>query len=332
MVAVALAAPIVAGADAMKVQRGNYRGWADTYTLTNGLVEIAITTAVGPRIVDFHLAGGDNVFYLRAAEVGKSGEATWQFRGGWRLWIAPEEKATTYTPDNQACVAEQLGPGSVRVTGPPQSNAGIQKSVEVALIPNQPRVRIISHIKNVGNRPMTYAAWSLSVMRPGGRALVPFDVGDPTSFSDTRQLNLWSYAKLADPRYRFGDRLIQVDQSKVPEASPAATGRRPDESKIGVDSKQGWAAYLRNAVLYVKRFPQDSEAAYPDGGCTIEIYSSGEFIEVENLSPLINLAPGDEIVYPEEWSLFTGVAVAGDEAEALRELQKWLVQAPPIRH
>lgn len=312
-----------------KIERGDYHGWADTYTLSNGLVEIVVPIAIGPRIVDFHAVGGENVFHLRPAELGKSGESDWTFRGGWRLWIAPEEKATTYEPDNQPCTVTGLGSGGIRVTGPVQSGAGIQKSIEVTLADKAPRARITSRIKNVSNRTLSYAAWSLSVMRPGGRALVPIDIGDPTAFFDTRSLILWSYTKVADPRYQFGDRLVQVDQAKVAPA-PATPGRRADESKIGVDTMQGWAAYLRGDLLYVKRFPHEPGAPYADGGATVEIYSSAEFIEVENLSPLTTLKPGEEIVYPEEWSLISGVTVATDEAGALRDLGPLLLAAPPV--
>lgn len=320
-----------AGAESMlTTRRGDFHGWPDSYTLSNGTVEIVVASAIGPRILDFHTVGGENVFYLRESELGKSGESDFVFRGGWRLWIAPEDRATTYEPDNQRCKVEQLGPASIRVSGPGQLHAGIQKSVEVTLLDNQPRARIVSKITNITDNSLNYAAWSLSVMRPGGRALAPMDIGDPSAFFDTRSLILWSYAKVADPRYRFGDRLVQVDQSKV-QPAPAASGRRTDESKIGVDTMQGWAAYLRGDSLYVKRFAHVPGAAYADGGATVEIYSSAEFIEIENLSPLTALKPGESIVYPEEWSLFSGANIAGDEAGALHDIEPWLAKAPALQ-
>ena len=328
----AVAATTAAGAQSMlTTRRGDYRGWPDTYTLSNGLVEIVVPSAIGPRILDFHVAGGENVFYLRQSELGKTGEPDFVFRGGWRLWIAPEQRVTTYEPDNQRCHVEEIGPAAIRVSGPPQLHAGIQKSIEVRLIEHQPRARIVSKITNITDNPLSYAAWSLSVMRPGGRALAPMDVGDLTAFFDTRSLILWSYTRFNDPRYHFDDRLVQVDQSKVQAAAPTAAGRRADESKIGVDTAQAWAAYARDDSLYVKRFKHEPGASYADGGATVEIYSSAEFIEVENLSPLTELKPGESIVYPEEWSLFTGAPVASDEAGALHDLEPWLAKAPAVK-
>jgi hypothetical protein len=309
-----VAANAAAAETTVTIAREDYRGWPDTIRIDNGRFSARVVTAVGPRVIDLRAAGGENLFHVRDDEAGGRGEAAWMFRGGWRLWIAPERTATTYVPDNSACQVEITG-DTVRVTGPPQPAAGIQKVVELAPVADQPCLRVRSHIRNIGNQPVTYAAWSLSVMRPGGRAVVPLDVGAVDAFDATRKLILWSYTEMTDPRYRFGDRLVSIDQSRVaPPPSPAATGRRDDESKIGVDSAQGWAAYRLGRTVYLKRFPHDPAGQYPDGGATIEIYSSAEFLELENLSPLTTIPPGGELVYPEEWWVFSDVE---DTDEAL---------------
>jgi hypothetical protein len=332
--ALLLAVPAVSEDDmppatsAPTVTREDYRGWPDTYRLANGRIEAAVLTAVGPRIIELKAAGGKNLFYVRDAEAGGQGEAEWIFRGGWRLWIAPEQRATTYALDNAPAKAEVLGNGTLRVSGPPQPEAGIQKVIEVSLDAAEPCLHLVSRIRNVSAQPLTYAAWSLSVMRPGGRAFVPLDVGPLEAFDATRMLRLWSYAELTDPRYRFADRLVEIDHANVRPAAAGQTGRRDDESKIGVDSSQGWAAYLLDGTLYLKRFPHAPAAQYPDGGSTIEIYSSAEFLEVEQLSPLTALQPGEEIVFPEDWWVFPNVSLPRDERGALEVLQRYIGRAP----
>jgi hypothetical protein len=318
---------VAAGADgavAVTMAPETYRGWADTYRLANRALEARVATAIGPRVVDLRPAGGDNLLYLRDREVGGSGEAAWVFRGGWRLWVAPERRETTYVPDNQLCRAEVVDGRRLRITGPAQPAAGIEKIVEIEPCVDAPCLHLRSRLRNIGDRPVTYAAWSLSVMRPGGRAFAPLDVGPLDAFDATRMLRLWSYAELADPRYRFGDRLVEVDHRRVAPAPAGSPGRRDDESKIGVDSAQGWAAYLLERTLYLKRFPHVPGATYPDGGATIEIYSSAEFLELENLSPLTVIPPGGELVYPEDWWVFTDVTIPPDEVGALRALQGYV--------
>lgn len=307
----------------VRITRENFRGWEDAYRLSNGRVDAVVVTAIGPRIMAFGATGGANLFYVRDREAGGHNETEWTFRGGWRLWIAPERRETTYSLDNAPCAAEVRG-STLRVSGPPQRDAGLQKTIEVSLDPEQPRLHLMSHLRNIGDRPRTYAAWSLSVLRPGGRAFVPFDVGPLDAFDAIRRLILWSYTKVDDPRYRFGDRLVQVDHTKVAAPPPGAGGRRDDESKFGVDSAQGWGAYLLDGTLYVKRFAHDAEGPYPDGGATIEVYSSAEFLELEQLGPLTTIQPGEEIVFPEDWWVFSGVSVPVEEQPALEALHSYV--------
>jgi hypothetical protein len=305
------------------VSKEDYRGWPNTYRLANGLVEVRVVTDIGPRIMDVRLSGGDNLFYVRDSEAGKSGESLWTFRGGWRLWIAPEKTETTYVLDNEPSRVEVAG-SVLRVSGPPQPAAGIQKHVEVSLRPGQPCVRVVSRITNISDHPVTYSAWSLPVMRPGGRAFVPLDVGSLTAFDAIRRLILWSYTETDDPRYRLGHRLVEIDHSRVAAPPAGQSGRRDDESKIGVDSAQGWAAYLLGKTLFLKRFAHDARGNYPDGGSTIEVYSSHEFLELEHLGPLTTIAPGQEIVLPEDWWVLAGVTIPTGEEAALAALRPHL--------
>ncbi len=330
-----LSCPVVAQMpelDKTKMERTHiikedFHGWPNTYRLSNGLVEARVVTDVGPRIMDFHTMGGANLLYVRESEAGKQGEDKWMQRGGWRLWIAPERRETTYALDNLACTAEVIGDSTVQVTGPAQPSAGIQKAIEVSLLPGEPRLRIMSRMKNVSDHSVSYAAWSLPVLRPGGRAFVPQDVGSLTAFDAVRRLLLWSYTKIADPRYHVGDRLIEIDHTQVKPGPLGQSGRHADESKIGVDSAQGWAGYLLDGTLFFKRFPHDPKASYPDGGATIEVYSSHEFLELENLGPLTTIAPGEEIVLPEDWWLFAHATVPTGEGEALAALESYAGRA-----
>jgi len=309
---------------APQIVKRDYRGWHNSYRLSNGIIEAHVVTDIGPRIMDLRTATGANLLYVREAEAGKRGEDKWVQRGGWRLWIAPERTETTYELDNTPCTAEIVAGVTLRVTGPPQPSAGIQKQVDVSIPAGEPHLHLTARIKNISEHPLTYAAWSLPVLRPGGRAFVPLDVGPATAFDAVRRLMLWSYTEIGDPRYRFDDRLIQIDHTRVPLPPVGQSGRHDDESKIGVDSGQGWAAYLLNDTLLVKRFPHQANGQYPDGGATIEVYSSHEFLELENLSPLTTIAPGEEIVLPEDWWVFTGVTVPLAQDDALQVLEKFL--------
>lgn len=299
----------------VKVTKVNYHGWKNTYKLANNALEVYVTTDVGPRIIDIRPAGGNNIFYVRKDEVGRSGEKEFKLRGGWRLWLAPEVFEITWFPDNMPCKVEQLKNGAMRFIGPSEPKSGIQKVIDVLLDSKLPMVRVTARLRNVSKKPVTYSAWSMPVMRPGGKAIAPLDVGNLDAFAEVRRIILWSYANPTDQRFTFFNKLVIVDHAKVPKREKliGKVRRHNDEAKIGVDAKQGWVAYYHPSerTLFIKRFPCNLKGTYPDGGCTVEIYSCHEFIEVECLSELATIPPGGEFVFPVDMWVFTKVPDLG---------------------
>ncbi len=339
-----LAALVSWSAAQVRVEKVNYRGWRNTIKISNGLMEVYVTTDVGPRIVDIRPIGGNNIFYLRPDEVGKSGEKEFKLRGGWRPWIAPERYDTTWFPDNHPITYQRLKDGTLRFFGPKEPTSGIQKIVDVKVMPNEPCVWVTMRLRNVSKKPVTYAAWSLPVMKPHGKAIAPLDVGNVAAFAEVRRLILWSYTNPTDPRFTFFNKLIIVDHAKVPPrekvigearvAQGIVNRRHNDEAKIGVDSKQGWVAYYHpiDRTLFVKRFPVEPRGNYPDGGCTIEIYSCQEFIEVECLSPLASIRPGGEYVFPMAFWVFPNVPDLGaTEHEIATALRQYLNKTQAVK-
>ena len=297
------------------IELAPFLGWPNSYHLSNAFLEARVVTDVGPRIMDLRPRGGPGLL-LPLKALGGQGEAKYKVRGGWRLWIAPERKETTYALDNSACTAQILDETTLRVTAKPQPEAGVQKQIEVSLGPRERRLRIRSSIRNVADRPLTLAAWSVPILRPGGRAFLPLDAGPRTALDDVRRIILWSYARPDDPRYRFSDQLIEIDHTRVRPPRSRRVRRRDDESKIGCDSTQGWAAYLFGTTLLIKRFPHQAGATYPDGGSTLEVYSNHELLELEHLGPLTTIAPGQKIVSKEDWWLFTDVRIPRSAARS----------------
>src|SRR5690242_10623121 len=107
-------------------EKVNYRGWPNCYRVSNGTVEAVVTGDIGPRIMHFGFAGGRNFFKEFADQLGKSGEDTWQPRGGHRLWASPEDRVKSYAPDN-APVAIAICEGTVRATEAVEPLTGLEK-------------------------------------------------------------------------------------------------------------------------------------------------------------------------------------------------------------
>ena len=69
---------------AVTIEKIDFKGWPNSYRMTNGEVELVITGDIGPRIMRYGFIGGRNFFHEFAGQMGRSGESTWQNRGGHR--------------------------------------------------------------------------------------------------------------------------------------------------------------------------------------------------------------------------------------------------------
>jgi hypothetical protein len=311
----------VAAADKGKatVEKTEYKGWKNNLRLSNGDVELIVTLDVGPRIISYRLARGQNVFKEYADQLGKSGEKDWQIRGGHRLWVGPEDTTRTYAADNGP-VKYQEAEGKVRFTPAPETEYGIQKEIDLHLAPSGSRVRVVHRIKNVGAKATSLAPWALSVMAPDGVEIIPLPpkkdhpesaaaASSPKDFAPNQTMVLWPFFDFADPRWHFGSKYITLRQDPK---------RKP--TKIGLAHQMGWVGYLNGGTLFVKRLDYQEDKTYPDNGCNFETYSNEDMLEVESLGPIVQLAPGKEVEMVETWDLVPNVSDFKDEAEIDRNV------------
>jgi hypothetical protein len=275
-----------------------YGGWPGCCRLSNGVVELIVTGDVGPRVIRFGLAGGDNEFVEIPGQAGLTGGDEWIPYGGHRLWHAPEAMPRTYAPDNSPVQVADHGE-FVRVTQPVEAQTGIRKEMDIRLRPGQAHARIVHRLANHGAWPVRLAPWGLSMMAPGGVAIIPLP---PRGTHDeyllpTGSLALWAYTDLSDPRWTWGAKHILLRQD------PA----RPAPLKIGVMAPAGWLAYWRDGRLFVKIVEVQPGAEYPDRGSPLEVYADGALLELETLGPLAWLEPGASVEHVEDWFVFPAV-------------------------
>lgn len=307
-----------AGQDRRSAEIVPYRGWERNLKLSNGDVELIVTLDVGPRILSYKTLSGSNVLKEFDEQLGQKGEATWQVRGGHRLWVSPEDPDRTYVPDNGPVEYAELGPGSARFAVPPDPKHKIEKILEVRLDPKGTGVEIKHILTNHASQPTELAIWALTVMKPGGVEVIPLPAKAPhpggpengtvESFAPVFPLVCWSYTDFADPRYTFGSDtiLLRQDSTKGP-------------TKIGLGHCLGVASYLNDGTLFIKRFPYKKGASYPDFGSSYETFTNQDMLEMETLSPLVTLKPGQSVEHVERWDLVEGL---GSADAALDELLK----------
>ena len=289
-----------------------FRGWQHCQLLTNGTVEVIVTTDVGPRVVRYGLVGGPNVLCEVHGEDGLTGGDTWHTFGGHRLWHAPEASPRSYQPDGRP-VAHEVRGNAILLRQDVEAATGIQKELDITVAGAGTEVTVLHRLTNRGLWPVRLAAWGITVMAPGGFAVVPQATRD-SGLRPNRCVALWPYASMDDARVRWGRRFVVLHQDPGMQAP----------FKMGVTNETGWAAYINVGTAFVERFAWVPGAEYPDFGVNCESYTTDFMLEMETLSPLQTLQPGQSLEYSEFWQLFTGVQVSAasneDEvASALRD-------------
>jgi hypothetical protein len=303
----------------MKIEKTNYRGWANSYRITNGEVEAIVTGDVGPRIMRYGFVGGQNFFREFDDQLGRSGEADWQPRGGHRLWVGPEDPVMSYAPDNGP-VDIAVTDNSIVSTEPVEPLTGLEKQITVRMAATGTGVEVVHRIRNAGSAPYRLAPWALSMMARGGYGIHGFPPRGthPEMLAPTNPLVMWAFTDLSDPRWTFLKRHVVLRQDP----------QNPVPQKVGTFNAQTWGAYLLNGELFVKRFDASGgPGEYPDFGCSYETFTNADILELETLGRLVTLAPGESLTHTERWSAHRNVVIALWEDDELDRVLKPLIGA-----
>ncbi len=304
------------------ISETDYHGWKSTVLSTDD-VELIIPESVGPRIISCKLKDGPNLFALQEEELGKSGEAEWKIRGGHRLWHAPEHEPRTYEPDNQPVSLSSAEDGrTVRIEQAMELGTHISKSITIEIL-NKTSFRVTHTLRNDGLWPIRYSAWAVSVMKRGGYAVIPFNpyIAHTDSKLPQSAIIPWTYTDLGSDVWRFNTSHLGADSSKADKAQ-----------KMGIGNYPGWVAYWQESGTFVKYAQVNPSATYPDGGSTFELFCCDWMLELESLSPLNEVQPGEAVQHTEYWGLFPDLQKP-DTAEAFDEkfrpvIDHWLAHTP----
>jgi hypothetical protein len=283
----------------MKNELVHYKGWDNCVRLSNDLVDLIITTEVGPRVIRYGFLEDVNEFCEFPEQMGKKGGDEWRIYGGHRLWHAPEQMPRTYYPDNFPVKAD-FSNGLLQLIQSVETTTGIVKEMDIELHETSSRVRVIHRLKNEGLWNIQLAPWALTVMAPGGTAIVPLPPRQThaENLSPVNSFTLWAYTDFSDPRWILGSRFILLKHDRE-QLSP---------QKLGVSVPAGWAAFARNDHLFLKQFEYSHHSRYPDMGSSVEVFTNEAMTELETLGPLVDLAPGEHVEHIETWDLVSGIA------------------------
>ncbi|MCC6444555.1 MAG: DUF4380 domain-containing protein [Armatimonadetes bacterium] len=276
----------------------SHRGWRDSYRLAAGKTRLTVVPAIGGRIMEYSL-GGKNVFLENPAEIGKVypyQTRLWYNYGGYKTWNAPASKWTNggWPPDPALdygpASMEITGENSLRIVGAPSLATGLLMIKDVSLDARTGDVRIVQRIRNISDRSQEWGVWDVTQVR--APCFVVFPVNVKSRFPKGLLYMIEGSEKSRQWTVENGLCIVEY-------------GR--EGAKIGSDVSEGWMVWFQDRLAYLKRFPALIEGAvYPDQDALAQVFTSGgkpDYIEMEILSPIFRLAPGEEGSLTEEWKL-----------------------------
>jgi hypothetical protein len=286
----------------------SYGGWENCYRLANDQIELIVTADVGPRIIRLGFNNGENMLKEYPEQMGVSKSNEWLIFGGHRLWHAPEAMPRTYYPDLEPVLIQETINGLV-ATQKPEPTTGLQKQIEIKLSPDEPEAVITHRLINHNLWAIETAPWALSVMAPGGTAILPLPPRGPHPefILPTATLSIWPYTNLSDDRWSLGERFLLLKQDSS----------RPEPQKIGIFAPDGWAAYANFNSLFIKRTAIQFEGEYPDLGANFEAFTNEAMLELESLGPIEAIPPKGQIDHQEHWRLIKDVPQPRSDSDVI---------------
>lgn len=291
----------------LSIQQTLFQDRFKALKISNGIVDLVCPLDFGPRILFFGFSDGPNEFYLNQRELDDfKADNNFRLFGGHRVWTAPENLKTTYFPDNQPIEWEQKGQNVV-IRSSTAGDSVITKEIEINLHPTAAMVALTYRITNRGDWALTFAPWALSVMAAGGTAILPLPARGPHPLNllPSGSLVFWPYTDFSDPRWQPGYQYVRIQHEKNP--------RQP--FKIGLATEHAWLAYANHGHLFYKESAVVAGANYPDRGTQSQVFSDGNFTELETLGPLELVQADGSVTHNETWVLLDNISVPENDSD-----------------
>lgn len=256
---------------------------------------LSVTLDVGPRIISLSRKGSkDIMFHDLQDEVHKEighiygGDKVWHLYGGHRIWVSPEDESTYY-PDNYP-VTYVVKDNVITFTPKVWEVVNLQPVLELEFL-SSGSIIVRMSITNIGVSDRKLALWGLSVLRNGGVLEVPLSKKN-TGYLANRNLVIWHYTDIKDKRLEIhNDKIVLRGDAKA--KGPLKVGTLVENLKT---------IFTLEDTVFTKEVEYEA-GEYPDMHCNMETYTSHLIHEVETLSPLKTLKPGDKISLIEKWTL-----------------------------
>lgn len=299
----------------VSIERINYKGWAGSYRLTNGVVEVVVVPSVGGRIMRYAFVGGPNALWENPAVAGKPirfGE--WPNTGGEKVWLWSQD-------DWDKIIGRSFPPPTAADQAPHQAE-----------IVGRDTLRLTSSV---------VVPWGLRIVRDIRLSAKGTEVFTSNRFVQAHEsaitqeypVALWTVMQVPATSLVFArlkPEAAQLENSIKPMGKANFTFTRPQESilqaareprmtgKFGTDADL-LAGVVNGSTLVSVRFatgaaPADNTGAAYQPGERAQVYAHPDdpealkkgftpYVELELTSPRKALKPGETLTMNHVWSL-----------------------------
>lgn len=284
----------------VQVQQMEYKGWEKAFKIDNGIIEAIVVPSIG-RIMSFGYVAGKNLLWNNDSLLGKklyykdknSAGSDWINYGGDKVWPLSEKYFPavldrSWPPDeyfdNSPFDFELLENGII-LQSPVSQNTGTALRRKITMADSSSRLDIKQKLTQVKMNPSFPATiWSITQVIPP--EIVIMD---------------------KNPDSKFNNSVIYMGEEGKPavrntEGHIWADAQVQGKYKFGTDSRQYLAAQFGKNLL-IQNFEYYQDQKYPDGGCSVEVYFSPEYIEMELLSPERKMEQEESISFDISWEL-----------------------------
>ena len=290
----------------------NYNGWGNSIELKNDKVKVVVVPEIG-RIMHYSLLGEPNILHVSEDWSGKTlpdtgyflmnGKPIWATFGGDRIWPSEEKNFVHFTgsvrpPDyylDGKPWNHQTTKNGVKIESELSPFCGCKVSRTISLKPGSAWVQIHQRMSKVKMairqdlEPLPLTIWNLTKIKLPSQTFFP--VSKNSILQNGYLIPIWDDAiNHGAPNFKQQDGLGIF----LPDKSHRS-------QKIVADAP-GWVAGIVGDVVFAEMFEFDPDMKYPDEGTSIAIYMD-HVAELECLSPLRRLKPGDSINYDLQWGI-----------------------------
>jgi hypothetical protein len=283
--------------------------------MSNGSVSIVVVTEIGGRIMEYSL-DGQNVLWRNVSELGQIYPLSNELHnyGGCKVWLTPEDQWSAakdpiidFGRVNVERLQSPKGLPILRVIGGPSLVSGGLIIREISM-DDSGAVTFKQTLRNISSKPIEYGLWDITQI--SCPSLIAFPIRSDSRFDDGVQYIVAESKNSKQFSVRDG---------------MAITNYAGEFGKIGADSNGPWMIGFEGNLAFVKQFGAMVKGGdYPDGGCSVEVYTADarqNYMQMELLGPLTTLQPGGETSLIEHWQLLRLTQSVKDEKGVVKAVK-----------